>query len=313
MVLVSISDTWITLLLFLVSLTGCALFAFLETSVATLRLFTIEELERSVNRYPRLFAALRFHRHRVLTTMVIANSGATVITTTFSTRLLWLVFKNAPHHLELPLTLLFSTAIMLMCGEVIPKHLAKSVGHHLIKSTLWATNITYEVLYPLVTVLTTLSERVVEYVVHTQALGEAYHDHVSREEVQFLIGYMHKAGTLSTVQHDLFMRVFSLNLISVGGIMQQLEAHEVPRLMGVLPRLSVTETAEEALALLLHNNLSEIGVQDAQGRLVGVVRYDLLVALLLRAQEKRSLDSVAIPAVSLQHTIITPPITKDPP
>lgn len=302
-------DMWITFILFIIALGSCAFFAFLETSIATLRLFTIEELERSVGRYPALFSALRLHRHRVLTTMVIANSGATVIATTFSTRFLLLLFKNSAHHLELPLTLLVSTALMLICGEVIPKHVAKVAGYQLIRYTLWGTNMTYQLLYPLVTLLTALSERVVGYIMRSYALNEPYHEHISREEIQFLINHMHKSGTLSAIQRDLLSRVFSLSTLSVADIMLPLSAYPADPRRATVPHLCAADSVETAAALFSRYKMAQITVHDAGGKIIGVVEQSTLSGLLLGAaaeHPQNSLDRKPTHSVSLHQRSVEP-------
>ncbi len=299
-----ISDVYISLFFFIGALCSCAFFAFLETSVATLKLFTIEELERSVQRYPTLFAALRLHQHRVLTTMVIANSGATVIATTFSTRLLLHCFHTIPHYLELPLSLLFTTTIMLLCGEVIPKHLAQTLGSHLIRYTLWGTNATYHALYPLVTLLTALSERVVRYVARSYRLQEHHSDYVSREELQFMISCMHRTGSLSAIQHTVCIRTFALTKLTAYTIMLPVSETYMPAPTALY--ISAETSAEQVAQLLAEHPLTEIIVQNSSGIIVGSINAAVFIRLLLTpTSSQHSLDTPHPHGVSLQRTVGT--------
>lgn len=304
-----ISDVYITLFLFIGALCSCAFFAFLETSVATLKLFTIEELERSVRRYPTLFTALRFHQHRVLTTMVIANSSATVIATTFSTRLLLHCFQNIPHYFELPLSLLFTTTIMLLCGEVIPKHLAQTLGSHLIRYTLWGTNATYHTLYPLVTILTALSEKVVHYVARSYQIRESNSDYVSQEEILFLINCMHRAGTMSSIQHTLLNRVFALTTLPAKAIMIPITHHSIVPESAII--IAAEETAERAAALLAEHNATELMVRDTHGTIIGIISSTALMNAVWQPTRGYSLDNRLSPQVSLQRTAIDPSLHED--
>ena len=62
------------ILLFIVSLLFCALFSFLETSVTALRIFQLKEIAEKTGKYKSLFESLEKNPHRVLITILIANS-----------------------------------------------------------------------------------------------------------------------------------------------------------------------------------------------------------------------------------------------
>src|SRR5438132_13681868 len=61
-------------ILFFVALSLRAIFSFFETTITALRLFKLKELAQTTGHYEALFQALEQSPHRVLITILIANS-----------------------------------------------------------------------------------------------------------------------------------------------------------------------------------------------------------------------------------------------
>lgn len=120
---------YINIILFSVSLIFCAFFSFLETSITAIRLYKLQELaQTTTGQYAELFHSLEQNQSRVLTTILVANNLANVIAATTGTLLAQKLFSGLPKALSVPSEILFTTAMILIIGEVIPKNTARAVG-----------------------------------------------------------------------------------------------------------------------------------------------------------------------------------------
>src|SRR5579859_4392988 len=80
---------------FIVSLCCTALFSFLETSITALRLFNLKEIAASSNdRYKLLLQTLEKNPHRILITVLIANSLANTTSAALITQMMEQLFSQ---------------------------------------------------------------------------------------------------------------------------------------------------------------------------------------------------------------------------
>jgi len=179
----------IPILCFFIALTLRAVFSFLETSITALRLFKLKEMAQSTEHYETLFKALEQTPHRVLITILIANSIADVTTAALATHITETFFASLhlSSGLGFSLGIIIASMAIIIFGEIIPKNLAKSRGERLFKSMLWLTNILFYMLYIPVTFLTKFSDFLVFKLMGKKSF-ESGSEWVSSElEIKFLI------------------------------------------------------------------------------------------------------------------------------
>src|SRR5579871_5844189 len=141
----SISSLQTSVIIFFIGLSARALFSFLETSITALRLFKLKELAASNSSYRTLFTTLEKNPHRVLITILIANSLADVTTAAIATHIMETLFAylHLSGSLGFSLGIAIATLAILIFGEIIPKNIAKGHGERLLPSTLWFANIIF--------------------------------------------------------------------------------------------------------------------------------------------------------------------------
>jgi len=232
------SSLYVDIILFSVSLVGCALFSFLETSITTLRLYKLQELSKASSRYEKLFQSLEQNQSRVLTTILVANNLVNVIAATAGTLLAEKIFKNLPESVGLPLGIVFTTAAILFVGEVIPKNIAQAMGDRLFKYTLWITNVTCYLFSPVVWIFLRISNYMIYKIKGMYGKPE---DEVitSEKEIRFLIDYINKKGLLEEEKTNMLKSIFELGTTSVKDIL--IPATEV---ISVNAHISVTQALD---------------------------------------------------------------------
>jgi len=255
----------LTAILFVIALACCAFLAFIETSITAIRLFTIDELERTVNGYRMLFSALRTEHHRVLTTILIANSFVHVLATMLSTRLSMIFLETLPNAVAIPLSLLFTTIMMLLCGEIIPKNLAQALGPQVIRSTLWITNALYLLLYPIVGLFIAITNKFISRLPLAQgATGHV----ISIDEVRFLIDHIHMHGSVSNEQRMLIQQAFSLT---------QLQLIDAVLPISYTPSISSSLSCQYALHHPTWVMSRPAPIHDETQKIIGLITPTLLI------------------------------------
>ena len=151
----SLTDSSILLnaLFFVGALAFCALFSFLETSITALRLFQLKEIAQTTGKYKQIFESLEQNPNRLLNTILVASNLADVTAATMGSLVMDRLFSGLPGTIGFSLGIFVTTTLLLLCGEVIPKNIARLYGEKLFTSTLWITNLVFYALYPFVTLL----------------------------------------------------------------------------------------------------------------------------------------------------------------
>lgn len=279
---------------FILSLFGCALFSFLETSVTALRLFKLKELARSAPRYKRLLTALEEHPEQILVTILIANSLVNVTAAALITTIMEQVFAafNLSSGLGFSLGIGIGSMFMLLFGEVIPKSIAKVHGEKLFKSTLWITNIAYYLLYPFVRLLIHVSNLFVGLVGGKTASDT---DSVTSEhEIRFLIDYIGQKGLIETEKTEMLHSVFNLGRKPVREIM-------VPD--SDIKMISSKVSLTEALAEFTKYQFSRLPVyEETHDNVIGMIYQKDVVALITR-NEQRSLEEIVRPILFVPESM----------
>lgn len=209
---------YINIVLFSASLIFCAFFSFLETSITAIRLYKLQELaQTTTGQYSELFRSLEQNQSRVLTTILVANNLANVIAATTGTLLAQKLLAGLPKTIGIPLEILFTTAMILIIGEVIPKNMARTIGERFFKYTLWVTNVACYVLYPVVTIFLKISNYTIQKI---RGPGEPEEEVLTSEkEIRFLIDYINKKGLLEEEKTNMLKSIFELGTTSVRDIL----------------------------------------------------------------------------------------------
>lgn len=211
----------VPLLLFFVFLFLRAVFSFLETSIAALRLFKLKELAATNKSYASLFQNLEKHPHRVLITILFANSLTDVTISALTTQIMDSVTQrlNMSSSLALPAGIAIATITILIFGEIIPKNLAKGRGEGLFRSTLWLTNFIFYLFYPPVSFLIRFTDFVIAKISGSSS-DETGSEWVSSErEIQFLIDYIYEKGLIEQEKTEMLQNIFELGRTPVKEIM----------------------------------------------------------------------------------------------
>ena len=265
---------------FFVCLILRAVFSFLETSITALRLFKLKELAETTKSYSTLFETLEKHPHRVLITILIANSLADVTTAALATSIMEAVFAhfNLSSGLGFSVGIGVATLAILIFGEIIPKNLAKSKGERLFKSSLWLTNIIFYLFYPVVTFLMRFTDYFVAKISGEKRLESGSEWVSSEREIQFLIRYIYEKGLMEEEKTEMLQNIFELGRTPVKEIM--VPATDIRSVNAKL-------TMQETLNVFLEYHFSRLPVyQDNKDNIIGMVHLKDVFALLSNKQDR---------------------------
>ena len=246
---------------FVLALGLCAVFSFLETSITALRLFKLKELSSSTKKYTELFNSLEKNPHRVLITILIVSSLANATSAALITQVMTdlFAFLNLSEGVGFSIGIFVATAAILIFGEIIPKHLARTRGTDLLKSALWLANLVYYVLYPIVKILNKISDFI------TGKIGgkAKIESEASEREIEFLIDYIDKKGLMEPEKTKMLQSIFDIGTTPIKEIM-------VPG--PDIIKINIDDSIEEALKLFSEHQFSRLPVYSAStNNVVGLI------------------------------------------
>lgn len=277
-----------------ISLLFCALFSFLETSITALRLFNLNELIKNTGGYKTLLSALEKEPQRVLISILIANNIANVTAGALITHVMEEIFAkmHLSQGLGFSLGIAIATVTILIVGEVIPKNIAQSQGQRLFKSTLWFTSIIYFLMYPIVAILSSLSNFITG--LFKEKGDESGQTIASEKEIQFLIDYINKQGKMDTDKSHMLHSIFELGHTTVEEIM-------VPEVDIIT--LNVNSSLNEALELFSKYHFSRLPVyENKTDNFIGMV-HQKDIFLLLSKGEKKLLKELVRPILFVPESM----------
>lgn len=194
------------LAIFLGSLSLCALFAYMETSITAIRLFKIKELERTTTKYQLFFTTLENRPQAVLMTILVATNMMCITTAILLQNIVENVFADfdLPQGLGFTIGIASGTIIVSLIGEIIPKSIAQARTNPL-ASLLWLANIIFYIVTPLARPLLAISR----YFSHSD------HEHegdqiISEQEIRFLINYIEKKGLMEQDKTSMLQNIFRM-------------------------------------------------------------------------------------------------------
>lgn len=270
----------ISLLLFCVSLTARALFSFLETSIAALRLFKIKELAESTGEYSSLFKTLEKYPQRVLITILIANSLADVFTATLATRIMEVLFSylHLSGSLGFSLGIAVAAAAILIFGEIVPKNLAKGRNDRLFRSTLWVINVIFHLFRPAVALLLRFSDYLMHKIGTKYRLEQASEWVTSEQEIQFLIDHIAEQGIIEPEKTAMLKNIFELGHKPIKDIM-------IPATDMIL--IDIKKTVKDTLTLFSKYHFTRLPVyQGSADNIVGMIHLKDVFELSVRHEDK---------------------------
>lgn len=251
-----------------------AVLSFLETSIAALRLFKLKELAASTESYATLFANLEKYPHRVLITILFANSLTDVTISALTTHIMGIVATrmHLSNSIGFSVGIAVATIMILIFGEIIPKNLAKGRGEKLFRSSLGLTNFIFYLFYPPVSFLIRFTDYVIAKVSGTPD-EETGSEWVSSErEIQFLIDYIFQKGLIEREKTEMLQNIFELGRTPVKDIM-------IPStdIVSVPAQLTMKET----LKVFLEEQFSRLPVWDEnKDNVIGMIHLkDVFAAL----------------------------------
>ncbi|MFT6765669.1 MAG: putative hemolysin [Alteromonas naphthalenivorans] len=284
---------------FTVSLLFCALFSFLETAVTALRLFNLKEIAKGTKGYRLLFTTLEQEPQRVLISILIANSIANVTSAALITQVMEDLFARLQlsEGLGFSLGIAIATTAILIIGEILPKNIAQAYGSSLFKSTLWLINITFYLMYPLVIILSMLSNSIIGAMRKNDGSKDGAENMLSSEkEIQFLIEYINKKGLMDSDKSQMLNSIFDLGNTKVEEIM-------VPE-VDVLT-LNVETTIDEALKVFAKYHFSRLPVYEGRAdNIIGMVHQkDIFLLLSLSQEEEKPLKALVRPILFVPESM----------
>lgn len=268
-------------ILFFIALIIRSVFSFLETSITTLRLFKLKELARTTGRYTTLFQTLEKTPHRVLITILIANSFADVTTAALATYIMEKISAHFGFSSGVGFTLGIAVASVgiIVFGEILPKSFAKNRGESTFRSMLWLINFVFYALYPLVTALIRFSNYLIYRIGGKRALENGSQWISSEKEIQFLINYIHEKGIIELEKTEMLQNIFELGRTPVKEIM-------VPTTD--ITSINAGTPIKETLEVFSKHHFTRLPVyQDKMDNIIGMVHQKDIFVMLSRNEKKK--------------------------
>jgi putative hemolysin len=289
-----------TIVVYVIALALSALYAFLETTIATMRLFKLKELAQGTTGYRVLIKALQDHPQRIFTSILIARSLADVAAATAGSALSQRFFGHLPGSYLIDLVLV--SANLLIITDIVPKNIAKALGDKMFPYTLGVTTMTYYIFYPFVSLVMGLSDSIVHYVSRTARVeSEA---ETSEKEVQFLIDYVYEHGLMEPEKSSMLKSIFRIGNIGVREIM--VPQPQVVCIDGQTP-------FAEALQLFKKHQFSRLPVYECSSdNIVGMLYVkDLFVAYEGAATAETAVRTIMRPILFIPESIRVNQLLKE--
>ena len=267
---------------FIISLLSCSLFSFLETSVTAVRLFKLEEVRNSTKQYNRLLRVLEKKPHEVLSSILIANSVVNVTAAALITDITEKVFTALSfcRGLGFSCGIALGSFLILLFGEILPKNIAKTYGNRFFKSSLWITNITFHLLYPLVTFLSNFSALFIRFFGGKMATESV----ITEREIKFLIEYTKQKGIIDPYKTQMLHSIFDLSKKQVREIM-------IPIIDVIM--IKSTNSLEDVLRMFSQYQYSRLPVYDEnKDNVIGMLYLKDIFPIVSDKQQKAIRDLV---------------------
>jgi putative hemolysin len=275
----------LTSIIFIIALTMRGLFAFIETTITSLRLFRLRELSNTFKQYEFILNALEKNPHRVLVTTLVVSSLAEVCAASLGT----FIVERLLHYLQFSAGIAFSCGIaftsicIIIFGEIIPKNLARMHGERVFSSFLWLLYVVYRLLSPFVSILMRISD-IISYAIGSTPSHEAGLDLACEREIRFLIDHVRDRGHLEPEKTEMIQNVFELGKTPVKEIM-------VPATDII--SLDIETPLKDALHVFSEKHFTRLPVYKGKSdNIVGIAHQKDIFVLLSRGQNKPLQDLI---------------------
>lgn len=275
------SSLYYSIIAFTVSLLSCALFSYLETSIAALRLFKLKELSNNTDSYRALFNALENTPNRVLIAILIAYNLSSVTAAAISSNIMdkIAIVLHMPEQLSFTIGIIITTATILV-ADLIPKSIATQTGSRLFASTLWMTNITYYFFYPFVIFLSRFTDAATSVITSRYSDGEEWV--TSEKEIRFLIDYINEKGLMEHQKTAMLKSIFELSTTTIEEVM-------VPEISVI--SMNANLSLKDALEVFGKHPFTRIPIyEDNPENVIGMVILKDVFLVALRNEEKTLKD-----------------------
>ena len=285
---------------FVIALASTALFSYLETTITAVRFFRIRELAQTTDRYKNILTTLEEQPHRILITILIACNLSNVIAAALSTRIMEDLFTrlNWSQGLGFSLGIAIATFSILIFGEIIPKHFAKLQGEKMLGSSLWFLNLIYLLLYPLVKLLTIISN----FFIGSHIKENSSTLVTSEKEIKFLIDYINQKGLIEREKSAMLQNIFRIGNMQIKDIlvpepdMVIIEAHTI---------------IEKALQKFTQCQLSRLPVyEDKEDNIIGILYQKDIFIPLQKGEHKKPIKEIIRPVVFVPESMKVNQILK---
>lgn len=189
-----------------------AIFSFVETAIIALGTLKAKHLLDTQGAKVKELNLWLNNPSRVLTTILLFNTSVSVVASALATEYALRHFDNK----ALAIAAGFTTFVVLIFCEMIPKTLGKIYSDRLAVPAMKFVYFVYLVTFPLIWVLSTIADATV------RILGGgklASTPPITEEELEFLVNVGEKAGVFESTKQDMISGVFQFDEIKVREIM----------------------------------------------------------------------------------------------
>lgn len=271
---------------FIIALTAIALFSYLETTIAAVRLYKLRELAQTSAKYHTVLTLIEREPARILSTILLVCNLSEVTAAALSTAIMQELFNR----LHLSQGLGFSIGIgvaalaLTIFGEIIPKNFAKLYGERYLGSTLWLINLLHYLLSPFSKFIAALSERVMKL-----KTGNKPPEATSENEIQFLIDYINQQGLMERDKSIMLQNIFHISNTHIKDIL-------IPE--PDMLTIEANTTIENALQLFIKYQFSRMPVYEKQAEnIIGILYQKDIFTPMQQGEEKKLIKEVMRPVV----------------
>ncbi len=194
---------------------GClflsAFFSAAETAITSLGILKSKHLLDSGGKAVSHVKFWLTHPGRVLTTILIFNTGVNILASSIVTELVYERYQNGAVGIATGVT----TFLVLVFGEVIPKSFAKAHYEKLAIVFLRIIIVIYYATYPLIRLLSGFAD----LVIRIASKGRKHTPLITEEELEFIVSEGEKAGVIGDLKKNIIDGAFDFDETKVREIM----------------------------------------------------------------------------------------------
>jgi putative hemolysin len=288
----------------MVSLLLTGIFSFLETSITSLKQFTIRDWEKTSRHYKKLLSLLDQQPQKILITILVACNLANVTCAALATRIMEHIFQrlNLSRGLGFTVGIALASTMILIFGEILPKTFAQIQGKNVFRRMLWLVNAIYSLLYPFVKSLTTMSDFIIGKL--TQKTGLAAEEALlSERELRCMIEYVGEKNVLEQEKTQMLQ-----NVLEIGDI----PAREIMVPEPDIVSIDSTTTIKNALAVFTKYQFSRLPVYEGkEDNIIGLVYLKDIFIRLSTQQDEKPIVEIIRPILFVPESIKVSLLLKD--